>query len=172
MNKSLIKFVTDFGPLLVFFIFYYQSGLNLRIAIPPFILATLVSLIIMYLLERRIPLVPLFSGILITLFGGLTLYFDNKIKNADWIITGEGKLDSQTLSGKAIDGILKSAKSKGIKVATFCGSVDLSQEALQKIGIQYSASIMDKAKNFEDALINTEEYLKMIIQQFVAEING
>ena len=79
MNKSLIKFVTDFGPLLVFFIFYYQSGLNLRIAIPPFILATLVSLIIMYLLERRIPLVPLFSGILITLFGGLTLYFNNPI---------------------------------------------------------------------------------------------
>ena len=93
--------------------------------------------------------------------------FDNKIKNSDWIITGEGKLDSQTLSGKAIDGILKSAKPQGIKVATFCGSVDLSQEALQKIGIQYSASIMDKAKNFEDALVNTETYLNQITKDFI-----
>lgn len=93
--------------------------------------------------------------------------FDAKIDNADWIITGEGKLDSQTLSGKAIDGILKSAKPQGIKVATFCGSVDLSQEALQKIGIQYSASIMDKAKNFEDALVNTETYLNQITKDFI-----
>ena len=79
MNKSLIKFITDFGPLLVFFIFYYQGGLDLRIAIPPFILATLVSLLIIYILEKRIPMVPLTSGILITFFGGLTLYFDNPV---------------------------------------------------------------------------------------------
>ena len=32
MNKGFIKFITDFGPLLIFFIFYYQSGLNLRVA--------------------------------------------------------------------------------------------------------------------------------------------
>ena len=79
MKKSLLKFITDFGPLLIFFIFYYRSDLNLRVAIPPFILATLISLFIIYLLEKRIPLVPLTGGILITLFGGLTLYFNNPI---------------------------------------------------------------------------------------------
>ena len=79
MNKSLIKFVTDFGPLLIFFIFYYQSGHDLRIAIPPLIVATLASLAIVYLLEKKIPPIPLASGILITLFGGLTLYFNNPI---------------------------------------------------------------------------------------------
>ena len=36
-------------------------------------------LLINYILEKRIPMVPLTSGILSTLFGGLTLYFDNKI---------------------------------------------------------------------------------------------
>jgi intracellular septation protein len=41
--------------------------------------ATLISLIVIYFLEKRIPMVPLTGGILITLFGGLTLYFDNKI---------------------------------------------------------------------------------------------
>jgi len=79
MNKGFIKFTTDIGPLLIFFIFYYQSGLNLRIAIPPLIIATLLSLAIIYLLEKKVPFIPLTSGIVITLFGGLTLYFDNPI---------------------------------------------------------------------------------------------
>ena len=79
MNKSFVKFVTDFGPLVVFFFFYYNSDKNLKIAIPPFILATLISLIIVWFIEKKIPMVPLISGILITFFGGLTIYFDNAI---------------------------------------------------------------------------------------------
>ena len=79
MNRALIKFITDFGPLLIFFIIYFRNNNNLSLAIPPFIIATLVSLVIIYFLEKRIPMVPLTSGILITLFGGLTLYFDNKL---------------------------------------------------------------------------------------------
>tara|TARA_B100000287_G_scaffold277661_1_gene261611 strand:+ start:3459 stop:4010 length:552 start_codon:yes stop_codon:yes gene_type:complete len=79
VNKSLIKFVTDFGPLLVFFLFYYKSGKDLRVAIPPFIVATIISLLIVWILEKKIPMVPLLSGILITFFGGLTIYFNNPI---------------------------------------------------------------------------------------------
>ena len=79
MNKSFIKFITDFGPLLVFLFFYYNSDKNLKIAIPPFIIATIIALTIVWVLEKKIPMVPLIGGILITLFGGLTIYFDNPI---------------------------------------------------------------------------------------------
>ena len=79
MNKPFLKFLTDFGPLIIFFYYYYDSGKNLKIAIPPFIIATIIALAIMWFLEKKIPKVPLFSGILITLFGGLTIYFDNPI---------------------------------------------------------------------------------------------
>ena len=79
MNKSFVKFATDFGPLAVFFFFYYNGDKNLKVAIPPFIIATLIALIIVWILEKKIPLVPLIGGILITLFGGLTIYFDNPI---------------------------------------------------------------------------------------------
>ena len=79
MSKPFIKFVTDFGPLLIFFIFYYKSGLDLSVAIPPLIIATLVALAIVYILEKKIPMVPLLGGIFITLFGGLTIYFNNPI---------------------------------------------------------------------------------------------
>ena len=79
MSRPIIKFVTDFGPLLIFFTIYFNNENDLKVAIPPFIVATLIALIVIYILDRRIPMVPLTSGILITLFGGLTLYFDNKI---------------------------------------------------------------------------------------------
>jgi len=79
VNKSFIKFITDFGPLLIFFSFYYKSEKNLTVAIPPFIVATLIALIVVWILEKKIPMVPLLGGIFITLFGGLTIYFDNPI---------------------------------------------------------------------------------------------
>jgi intracellular septation protein len=79
MYRPIIKFITDFGPLLIFFFIYFNSENNLKTAIPPFIIATIISLIIVFFLEKKIPMVPLVSGLLITFFGGLTLYFDNKI---------------------------------------------------------------------------------------------
>ncbi len=79
MNKSLLKFITDFGPLLIFFTFYYKSGNNLKIAIPPLIISTLIAVIVVYFIEKKIPYIPLIGAILISLFGGLTLYFNNPI---------------------------------------------------------------------------------------------
>ena len=69
MNKSFLKFVTDFGPLAIFFFYYYSNDKNLSIAIPPLIIATIIALIIVWILEKKIPPMPLVSGILITFFG-------------------------------------------------------------------------------------------------------
>ena len=79
MNKSFLKFITDIGPLVIFFFFYYNNDKNLKIAIPPLIVATIIAVLIVWILEKKIPMVPLISGVLITLFGGLTIYFDNPI---------------------------------------------------------------------------------------------
>jgi len=79
VNRSFLKFVTDFGPLLIFLIFYYNGDKNLKVAIPPFIVATLIALAVVWLIEKKIPMVPLLGGIFITLFGGLTIYFDNPV---------------------------------------------------------------------------------------------
>jgi len=79
VNKSFLKFITDFGPLLIFFTIYYKSGNNLKTAIPPLIISTLVAVAIMYIVEKKIPYVPLIGAVVISLFGGLTLYFDNPI---------------------------------------------------------------------------------------------
>ena len=79
MNKSFVKFLTDFGPLFIFFVVYYKSGNNLIVAIPPLIIATIIAIIAVYILEKRIPYIPLLGGLLISFFGGLTIYFQNPI---------------------------------------------------------------------------------------------
>jgi len=79
MNRPIIKFIADFGPLVIFFTIYFNGENDLKTAIPPFVIATLIALVVIYFLEKKISMVPLTSGILITLFGGLTIYFDNKV---------------------------------------------------------------------------------------------
>ena len=65
MNKSFLKFVTDIGPLAIFFYFYYMNDKNLKIAIPPLIVATIISVLIVWIIEKKVPLIPLLSGVLI-----------------------------------------------------------------------------------------------------------
>ncbi len=79
MNKSFLKFLTDFGPLAIFFFYYYTNNKNLSVAIPPLIIATIISLVFVWFLEKKIPPMPLVSGILVTFFGGLTIYFEDPI---------------------------------------------------------------------------------------------
>ena len=71
--------MTDIGPLIIFFLFYYNNDKNLKVAIPPLIVATIVAVLIVWILEKKIPIIPLISGILITFFGGMTIYFDNPV---------------------------------------------------------------------------------------------
>ena len=52
MNKSFLKFVTDIGPLAIFFYFYYMNDKNLKIAIPPLIVATIISVLFDWIIEN------------------------------------------------------------------------------------------------------------------------
>tara|TARA_B100000945_G_scaffold257367_1_gene214906 strand:+ start:1454 stop:2011 length:558 start_codon:yes stop_codon:yes gene_type:complete len=79
VNKSFIKFFTDFGPLLIFFVVYYRNDKDLVSAIPPLIIATLVAISITYFIEKKIPYIPLLGAVLVAIFGGLSIFFNNPI---------------------------------------------------------------------------------------------
>ena len=81
--------------------------------------------------------------------------FDTNIKGADWIITGEGKLDDQTLSGKTISGVITSAKNQNIPVAALCGSVNLSVETQKELGLDYAISIVKGISDLEEAMASS-----------------
>ena len=52
--------------------------------------------------------------------------FDNIIKDADYVFTGEGKLDNQSFDGKLISGVLARTKKQNIKTICICGRNDLN----------------------------------------------
>ena len=75
--KSIYKLFIDIGPLAVFFIFYTRS--DLQSAILPFMIATVIAVLFSYTLEKKIPVMPTVGAIIILVFGGLTIYFDNEV---------------------------------------------------------------------------------------------
>ena len=81
--------------------------------------------------------------------------FDSAITGADWIITGEGQLDEQTLSGKTIDGVVTSAAQNNIPVAALCGSVNISEKQQENFGLTYVVSIIRGISNLEKAMASS-----------------
>ena len=74
--KSIYKLLIDIGPLAVFFIFYTRG--DLKTAILPFMIATIIAVLFSYILEKKIPIMSTVGAVIILIFGGLTIYFDNE----------------------------------------------------------------------------------------------
>lgn len=60
-----------------------------------------------------------------------TIRFDEQIKDADLILTGEGKSDRQTLMGKVPQGVLCRARRQGIPVHLLSGAIEDAAELTQ-----------------------------------------
>lgn len=60
-----------------------------------------------------------------------TIHFDEQIKGADLILTGEGKSDRQTLMGKVPEGILRRAMQQNIPVHLLSGAIEHTTELIQ-----------------------------------------
>ncbi len=92
--------------------------------------------------------------------------FDEVLQGADWVITGEGQLDGQTFSGKTINGVIQSAKKKHISIAAFCGSVDVTFEEMQQMGLDYAVSILNQIGDLDDAKAKSTENLELASYNF------
>ena len=85
--------------------------------------------------------------------------FDKKVVNADLIIVGEGRLDSQSLSGKAPIGVAKRTPN-GVPVIAICGSLSEDLPTLPFENIIAAFSILEKSEPLEDSLKNAAIYLE------------
>jgi intracellular septation protein len=74
---QLLKLVLELGPLAVFFI--ANNQFDLFVATATFMAATIVSLIASRLLLKKVPVMPLVTGVFVLVFGGLTLYLHDEI---------------------------------------------------------------------------------------------
>ena len=87
---------------------------------------------------------------------------EQAIQNTDLIITGEGKVDRQTLSGKVVAGIANKAKQFQKKLILICGGLELSPQDLQGLGVSATFSIMDKPMSLEEAFKQAPKLVERI----------
>jgi glycerate kinase len=75
-----------------------------------------------------------------------------ELESADWIITGEGCFDYQSLSGKVVSGILKTASQTNTRVAVLAGQVKVPPDVYQKAGIVTAISCKSDNMTLNEAL--------------------
>ncbi len=79
---------------------------------------------------------------------------ENKLRNVDLLITGEGKIDSQTWQGKLISQLVLRAEATETPVILVCGTLHHIESVLNQKGILYASSILNEPMNLENALEN------------------
>ncbi|MEQ9413553.1 MAG: glycerate kinase, partial [Cyclobacteriaceae bacterium] len=87
------------------------------------------------------------------------------IKEADVVITGEGKLDNQTLSGKVVDGVASLARKHHKKLIIITGSCELSPDQLNKIGITQMVTLRDQNTSESEAIEMVYDLLRKRVAQ-------
>ena len=78
------------------------------------------------------------------------LHFDSFLERADWIVTGEGKSDRQTLMGKLPFGILRHAR--GLPVALVSGRIEAA-DALLEAGFSRLFEVSPRSLSLEEAML-------------------
>ncbi|HMB61857.1 MAG TPA: glycerate kinase [Eudoraea sp.] len=88
-------------------------------------------------------------------------------KEINYIITGEGRIDEQTLNGKLINGVLNLGKRYQIPVMAVCGSLDMDKAELKKHGIHEVLEVRDPSRSLEYNMENAAELVEKSIFEFL-----
>jgi glycerate kinase len=73
------------------------------------------------------------------------------IRKADLVITGEGKVDEQTLQGKVVKGLADLCRQNNVPLAVVCGTLMITPEESRNAGITYAVSILNRPLNLQQA---------------------
>lgn len=100
---------------------------------------------------------PLLSGArLVILHSGMV----RRLGEVDLVITGEGRLDFQTLRGKIPAAVAAAARRAGVPVVAVCGSVAVSPQQLQEMGIAAAMPIVEGPMTLEESMTRAAELLE------------
>ncbi len=85
--------------------------------------------------------------------------FDEMLKGVDFVVTGEGKMDKQSIFGKAPSGIAKRCRKYGTKAVAIVGSMGEGAEEIYKYGIESIMPTVNKEMSLDEALSRAKELL-------------
>lgn len=100
------------------------------------------------------------------------LALDEYVIGADLVITGEGRIDSQTVHGKVPVGVAKVAKRHNIPVIGIAGSLTADVGVVHHHGIDAVFSVIYKVCSLEDALENAGENVRMTARNVAAVLKA
>ncbi|MBB6691015.1 glycerate kinase [Cohnella xylanilytica] len=92
---------------------------------------------------------------------------DRELADADLVLTGEGRVDAQTLRGKTAYGVAQAAQARRVPVLVFGGSVasDLDPAALAPLGVAAVASASEPGMPLAEAFARAAELLERRVQE-------
>jgi glycerate kinase len=88
-----------------------------------------------------------------------TVGLGHALKGADWVLTGEGRFDSQSIQGKVVDGVQRLAKEAGAKTGVIAGCVKLCEKEWRMAGIEWVESLQPPGMSTESSIARSRELL-------------
>jgi glycerate kinase len=95
--------------------------------------------------------------------------FEQKLADADWVITGEGRFDIQSLYGKVVSGVRDCARKTNTCIGVFAGCTTLKEEEWKKEGVEFVVTTSQHA-DFDDVKKNGLEYTRKAAQELALSI--
>ncbi len=98
--------------------------------------------------------------------------FECQLDDADLVITGEGRIDTQSLRGKAVIGVAKRAKAKNVPVIAVVGDIGDGIEEAYKLGLSGIFSINRVAVPYDKAVLRSENDLYLTMENILRFISN
>ena len=96
-----------------------------------------------------------------------TVGFEALLADADIVFTGEGKIDSQSLSGKVVSGVAKRARNAGVPVVAIVGGVDGDIKEIYDIGVNSVFTINQMPEDLSTSRYKSEANLKATVDNLL-----
>jgi len=96
-----------------------------------------------------------------------TVRFDEKLRGADMVLTGEGKIDGQSLRGKVVVGVARRARAAGVPVVAVVGDIGEDVEPAYAEGVSSIVSINRVAVDFARARLRSKDDLALTVDNLM-----
>ena len=96
-----------------------------------------------------------------------TVHFDELLDGTDFVYTGEGKIDGQSLRGKVVIGVARKAKKKGVKVIAIVGDIGDDIENAYSEGVTGIFSINRVAVPYKEAKVRAKSDLRLTLDNLL-----
>ena len=91
------------------------------------------------------------------------------VADADWVVTGEGCFDHQSLRGKVVSGVARIARAGGARAAVIAGQVRLPSDVYRTVGVEAALACVQTPRRLPYALAHSEELLAQAAGRFARE---